>query len=96
LSTFYIEKSTFLQDRLGTNSKTNRFLAGDLGSPGVWTDDQVWALYFNVSSDQERTDAVWKYLESTPRDGLAVEDVPCRWSNIRSENADIFCDTILY
>ena len=23
----------------------------DVGSPGVWTDDQVWALYFNVSSD---------------------------------------------
>lgn len=25
----------------------------DVGSPGVWTDDQVWALYFNVSNDQQ-------------------------------------------
>ena len=50
--------------------------AADAGSPGVWTDDQVWAVYFNVSSEPERSAAVWKYLESTPRDGLPVEGVP--------------------
>ena len=28
--------------------------------------------------------ALWRYLDSTPRDGLAVEGMPCRWSNISS------------
>ena len=56
--------------------------ADDVGSPGVWTDDQVWSLYFNISNDLQKSAAVWKYLESTPRDGLSVEGVPCRWTNM--------------
>ena len=45
---------------------------GQLGSPGVWTDDQAWSLYLNVTEDPAHAAAVWEYLESTPRDGLKV------------------------
>merc|ERR1712232_447342 len=37
-----------------------------------------------ISADPSQAEAVWRYLESTPRDGLPVEGMPCRWSNISS------------
>ena len=54
------------------NICTGKCAKGQLGSPGVWTDDQAWSLYFNVTEDPAHAAAVWQYLESTPRDGLKV------------------------
>ena len=56
----------------------------DCCQTGIWTDDQVWSLYFNVTTEPTHAAALWQYLESTPKDGLAVEGVPCRWTNISS------------
>ena len=57
---------------------------GDCCQTGVWSDDQVWSMYFNITENPVRAAAVWAYLESTPKDGLPVEGVPCRWTNISS------------
>lgn len=41
-------------------------------------------MYFNVTTDPRHAEEIWRYLGSTPSDGLPVEGMPCRWTNISS------------
>eukprot|EP01043_Picozoa_sp_COSAG02_P079499 COSAG02_NODE_18425_length_939_cov_1.259524_2_plen_147_part_00 len=41
-------------------------------------------MYFNITTNPRHAEAIWRYLESTPSDGLPTEGMPCRWTNISS------------